>query len=511
MEKLKPFLDGLKAQKFWIFCGVTFLASVVVYYMVNSSLNAEEAKATSTIKSNVQTANQLQSAGVDVNPEADKEKGETSGTAHPNEETVKEMEVVVKDAAAATQQAWQKKFMLQSSYQIFDKTTIQLPTYDFQQFLPAEKVKFTDEEEGLMPEPVRVNYRDYIHNELPKLAEIIRSHWKPNTPKDATPKHEVIIWNKDNQEYWDSRFTTFTSEWNYQAEESNIPKTLQVLYTTEDLWLLRSILRDVIGKTVFDKGDIYANDLSVIKQIDHILIGKIAEQPDEGLPGGGGGGMSSGSGMMSSKSMGQSGGGGRNKSKASSSLDPISGRYVDNSGKDIPAKDYRSLYAKKGATDKKKTHWKIAKRVKVRIGLQMDTRELQNFLANCANATFPIEVRSLRVNKHKASKVSGKGKSQKGGSSLGGNSGGMSSDAEDRAGSLKGSGGGSSMAGGSGAASPGGGSGGMSGMSGKSGKQTAAVDDEGYTKPVEIYGFIYIYNKVDNEMFKILDDEKTKP
>ena len=186
--------------------------------MVNSSLNSEEENSTKKISSTVQTANQLRTAGVDVNPEADKEKGESSGTEHPNEDTIKEMEVVVKNAAKATKAAWQKKFLLQSSYQVFDKNTVQLPNYDFQQFLPAEKVKFTDaDEDGMMPESVRVNYRDYIHNELPKLASIIRSEWKPILDKNAARKHEVIIWNEDNQEYWNSRFTNFTSEWNYQA------------------------------------------------------------------------------------------------------------------------------------------------------------------------------------------------------------------------------------------------------------------------------------------------------
>lgn len=61
---------------------------------------------------------------------------------------------------------------------------------------------------------------------------------------------------------------------------------------------------------------------------------------------------------------------------------------------------------------------------------------------------------------------------------------------------------------------PGGGSGGMSGSSGMyggGGKQTVSQDDEGYTKPVEIYGYIYIYNKVDDAMFKILNDKSTTP
>lgn len=511
MEQLKPFLDGVKAQKFWIFCGATLIACIGVYYVVSGGLAKEEAASTNKIKSTVTAAKNLETAGVDVNP--DPEDGQTSNRAHPNEDTIKAMKVVVKDAAQATKEAWDKKYQLQASFQVFDKATIDELDTDFQQFIPAETVPFTDSEEGLLPETVRVNYRDKIRNELPKLAGIIKSVWKPSFAKGEPRPREVIIWSEDNQKYWHDRFTVFASDWNTAAAESNIPKTLQVLYTTEDLWLLRSILDDVIKKTAFKNGDVYANDLSVVKRIDHILLGKAAEPSadESSLSGGSQGGA--GNMMSSSKMMPSSrGGAGGAKKKSDSSLDPINGRYVDNEGKDISARDYRAIYAKKGATDKKKTHWKIAKRVKVRIGLQMDSREIQNLLTNCANANFPIEVRSLRVNKHKASKLSGSGGSGAAGSSSYGSSGygsnkGMGGSAEDRASGLAGSGGSGASAPGSGGAQ----AGASRGMSQGGGSQAVSDDEEGYTQPVEIYGFIYIYNKVDEEMFSILNDKQTTP
>jgi hypothetical protein len=511
MEKLKPLLSNLKAQGFWIFCGVALIACVTVYFMTNGKLDAEAKQASAKISTAITTAKSLATAGVSVDPNAEEGQGQK---AHPNDTTIAEMKKVVIASAEATRQAWKQKYELQSKFQVFDKATIDEPRVNFRKFLPAEKNAFTDSEEGLLEENVRTNYRDKIRKELPKLAALTRSVWKPNYDKKERKPEEVVIWSETNQELWDSRFTNFASEWNFQAADSgsNMPKTLQVLYTTEDLWLLRSILKDVIAKTVFDKGDIFANDLSVIKQIDHILIGKVAQPSQEGQAGQGGGAMmgSGGSGsssMMGMSSMGGGNGAAKKGAKQDDSLDPITGRYVDNQGNDIPAKDYRALYGKKGPVDNKKTHWKIAKRVKVRIGLQMDSREIQSFLANCANATFPIQVVSLRVNKHTASKLKGAG--SKGGSQSGSgmSSGqGMSNDAEDRAGDL-------AAGGGSGAGTaPGAGSGMSGGKSGmRSGNQTMAEDDEGYTQPVEIYGYIYIYNKVDNTMFNILEEKPTNP
>lgn len=505
MEQLKPFIDGLKANKFWIFCGVTLIACVVVYYMVNGSLKTEESSAISKIKSTVTEAQNLATSGVPVDPEA----GDGAGAkAHPNQETIDEMEKVVKAAAAATKEAWREKHSLQAQYQVFDKDTIREPNVDFQQYLPAESVPFTEnEEEGMLPETVRVNYRDRIREELPKLAELVGSYWKPRYDDNMRRPREIIIWNEDNQDYWHSRYTNFASPWNVRAKESNVPRTLQVLYTTEDLWLLRSILKDIIGKTVFSKGDVYANDLAVIKEIDHILIGKDAEPGAADTARGSGGGSSS---MSSSSSMGSgmsrptmgAGGGGGNST--ADSLDPIHGRYVDNTGKDIAAADYRALYANAGSTDKTRMHWKIAKRVKVRIGLQMDTREIQNLLANCANATFPLEVRSIRVNQHKASKLSGSGSGAGSGSSAGPGSGSSSGDVFDS--DAGPSAGGSSAGGASNRSGPPGGPGGGGGAAAEEEEV-----DQGYTKPVEIYGFMYIYNEVDDSMFKILDEPGTSP
>lgn len=510
MEQLKPVIEAIKQNKFWIFCGVTLLACSLVYYMVSGGMTKKEKEFTGKITTAISTAKSLKTAGVEINPKDENAKEENAAPSeirHPNQKTAEKMQEVVKLSAAATQTAWKKRYETQKHLQVFDKDVIDEPTVDFQKYLPAESVVFDETKESeLLPETVRINYSLKIRNVLPDLADLIRAQWKPNYAKGELIPHEVIMWHKDNQEYWNDRFTQFASEWNIDENSRNIPYTLQVLYTTEDLWILRSVLKDVVGKTVFDKGDIYANDLAVIKRIDHILIGSLADNPGgTGRSSGGGSSMGSGGspgagGMMPSSGAPSSGG----SKRKSTSIDPIEGRYVDADGKDIPAKDYRAIYASK-STDKKKIPWKIAKRVKIRIGLQMDSRVIPDLLANCANASFPIEVRTLRVNRHEPSKISGGGG---GTSSAGAISSGRSgsSSAEDRMSGLA-SGSGSSMMPGAGSgASPGAGG----GSGGKSGKQEMAIDEEGFTQPVEIYGYVYIYNPVDDGLFEILKEDEKK-
>ena len=522
MEKIKPILDIIKAQKFWLFCVLTLLACAVVYQMISGKLADDEKKQTAEINKAVKQSQSLQNAGVSIKPQSENEESPVGEKAHPNLKTAEEMKKVVKTAAQATKDAWEKKFQPQGPLQVFDSALIDEPNVDFVSFLPAEAVPFEADKEGqvgekgkFLPETVRINYRDKIRNALPTIAESIGSVWKPAFESNATMPKEIVIWQKDNQELWHNRFTNFKSAWNEDLNGSNVPYTLQVLYTTEDLWILRSVLKDVIAKTVFAKGDVYANDLATIKQIDHILIGKLAEQPEAGATGAsmGGGAMSSGSGMggmgMSNR---PSSGGAASKKKVDDSVDPANGRYVDNEGNTVDSKTYRSLYGKATSSDGKKLHLKIAKRVQIRIGLQMDTREIPRLLANCANSPFPIEIRSLRVNLHKASKASGSGAATGGSAGMMsgyGSGGGAGSSAESRAGNMA-AGGGSGGGAGAGMA-PGGGAGdAASGLTGNN-KQAMAEDDEGYVKPVEIFGYLYIYNKVDEDLFSILNEESTTP
>ncbi|MEM9413741.1 MAG: hypothetical protein AAGA30_21715, partial [Planctomycetota bacterium] len=47
----------------------------------------------------------------------------------------------------------------------------------------------------------------------------------------------------------------------------------------------------------------------------------------------------------------------------------------------------------------------VAKRVPVRLAVQMDEREIPNFLAACANSPFAFEVWQVRINKHDPEEV----------------------------------------------------------------------------------------------------------
>ena len=168
---------------------------------------------------------------------------------------------------------------------------------------------------------LRERYRDYIKEELPKLAELVGADWEPDEvsggggfrpggasqafgggggdfddnefdfggggiPKSrggrrmnsgpygaggtggqmALEEEPLVYWDTSNQGFIESSF------FDWSSEQDNTPNTLQVLYAQEDLWVLRALL-EVIRKT---NGDIQEHHRTAIKEIEHIYIGMYA-------------------------------------------------------------------------------------------------------------------------------------------------------------------------------------------------------------------------------------------
>lgn len=203
-----------------------------------------------------------------------------------------------------------------------------------------------------------------------------------------------------------------------------------------------------------------------------------------GMSGGGGGGMSGGGALGNIGSGGGSGSGGAEV------------RYIDEKLKPIDANRLRSALTSTNPDD---AYLKVAKRMPIRLQLQMDLRKINRLLAECGNSRLPVEVRQVRLNK-------GAGGSMMGGGGLGGLGGGGGG-AMGGGGALGGMGGGGAMGGmggggalggmgGGGALGGMGGGGAMGGMGGGGGmgNSNSRALTISYDGPVEIYGLIYLFN-----------------
>ena len=166
--------------------------------------------------------------------------------------------------------------------------------------------------------------------------------------------------------------------------------------------------------------------------------------------------------------------------------DPANGRYVDQNLEPVGGKTLRDSFTNVTAES---AYLSIAKRVPVRIGLQMDERAIWELMANCANARLPLEVKQVRFHAHEPGKTGTLASKFSDGASKA-----SSGDGESNGGdAAKGMQGMEEMM-------KKGAGGGAGGESGAVRKGSAALSS--YDIPVEIYGIIYLYNPVDPNVVK---------
>ena len=225
----------------------------------------------------------------------------------------------------------------------------------------------------------------------------------------------AVIWSDVNQDLWVDKLTRFKGLDDHSSETDS-PTPLQCYMLQQDLWLLEAMFK--IIRSI--NGDANANDLSVIKEIDHIAFGREAVKRlgelssiDTLL---GPGGSESGEAILDRGDAGDFGGdeeagdlgrddpggdraGGVGYNSAAAGLPPFHRRYVNLDfepltseqvlavikGQELPAENLELI---------------IAKRVPVRLGVKMDERRIADFMAACANSPFAFEISQVRINKH---------------------------------------------------------------------------------------------------------------
>lgn len=505
MDKIRPFLVALKTYQFWVACAVVTLICLVTWFLGAMRLKKDREEWGKEISAKYSTAK-----GIKPLPVSEEM---SNVTAFPNTEVQKGMNDLINAGRSAIADAWRQQYQKQSDLFVWPDALPEQARNELRRLRPIEKMlTFPTPTEKEINADYLQAYRDYIKNRLPELAAKVGADWIGGTeesaggvrdggPRGGGPqgggpqggpggasaqtapmsdpmlqeRPPIVRWNAKNQAYWQEKTTVFAGK-NGNRSANNRPLTIQVLYAQEDLWILESIF-DVIKKT---NGEADANDLADIKEIDHIFVGKdasagvsaapqrnnaAAQSQSSGFGGGGGGGMGG-------KTLGDMSGGG------GSSSDPADDRYVNKDYQTLLASEIRGAFTNRTPDN---AYLAVAKRVPVRIGLQLDERALFEFLANCANAPLTIEVRQVRINRHTPGE-GGPAEVSSGGGSMGG----------------AGKGG----PGGGGADKGGGGSSPASMIEGDSTSgrtaDTSLVRTDNVID-VEVYGIVHIYNPVDEQ------------
>jgi len=498
MDKLRVFLAAMKKYGFWFLTGIVPWATVGVWLYSTMTVDADLAAHKSEIETKRNSAQQI-----------------AATEEHPNEKFAEGMEKWLNRYREDIAKSWQYQWESQQKELVWPKE-LNAGRIDYaatvNSVLQNRPIEAVPDEElvkgrtGLTTALCEL-YRDYIKEELPKLAERIGAQWNVAEnagggfgagggadfafegagmgpmggagPGAVIKKRPVVDWDPANQQMIQAK------SFDWSKRPNNRPTAREVLYAQEDLWVLENLMR--IIKAV--NGDTTEHHLAAIKRIEAIELGKgVANQriqlerpPMLAAAGEDGMGMDmmgmDGVGMdemgtdgMDPEMMGMEGGMdspyGDGMGGAMAPVDPAQFRYVDKDYKKIDAETLKAAMTSPTAED---YYQAVAKRLPVRMRITIDQRKIDKLLVECGNADLMLEVRQLRLNP-----TASTGGAYGGGFAGGGFEGGFVG----------------------------------GGFEGGPGGQPKA--DNRYDVPIEVYGIVYIYNPVNKELLGITSESESE-
>jgi hypothetical protein len=419
MDKLAPAIAWLKKNSFWLASAFLAIGMLGGWYVATSAVSSETSKNANAVKQQINAARGIRSVtATDV---------DESITAHPNQYTEAGMQKEMSRQVDDIVKAWELRHKAQASILKWPTEIIGSPEFVrvFGRFDPPET--FPESFKGLGMEQFLTLYRNNIPKQMDKICEMVRTNWTYNQERLEEEKllnptgsrsgglssrgggstrgrltdedliGVAVIWDQVNQDLWYQKLTEFRNFDDHNLPTPD-PTPLQVYMLQQDLWLLEAmfgIIRQI-------NGDVNANDLATIKQIDHVAFGREARTQlgeltpvDTRLAGGGDDSGDSFPGSATGATAPIS------DFDQAASTSPFHGRYVDEDFQPYSAEEVKDVIMGTTLPDDN-IELIVSKRVPVRIALSMDERKIADFLAACANSPFAFEIHQVRINRHVA-------------------------------------------------------------------------------------------------------------
>jgi hypothetical protein len=437
MQQLKPVINFLKKNLFWLSSILMAIFLVVAWYLASQAVDAEKEKDIQTLTSKISELEGVMKVSAEGIPAEVK--------AHPNDVSKQGMEQRLADARQATIKAWKVRREAQEPVMVWPDEVLKNPEFlkFFEQFSPPEG-------RDKIPQEKVARYLQIYTREIPKrmpeLCAIIGAEWntesKEKTANAAGRKDDqasgdgkdepsasgtkesgdgpiVVRWNDSNRKLWQEKLSQFKG---FDGNTEAFATAYQVFALQQDLWLLEAMFKVI--KQV--NGDADANDLAAIREIDHVAFGREARAKVGSLSpvdtrlaegaGAEGTGADTGPGPGGPRSQGSApASGGALDAQAGATpladleesdplfaLGPFHGRYVDAKGEPLPIQKVHDVMKPTNkALPEQDLELVVARRVPVRVALKMEESKIPAFIAACANSPFCFEINQIRLNRHK--------------------------------------------------------------------------------------------------------------
>jgi len=164
MDKLKPILIKLKRHHFWIVIVLVLGVSAYCWASSVKKLKSEAQSQQSKIKSSF---DQVQRSGDDGPRRA----------SHPNAKFEEGMKELITSRQGEVLAAWESQVQQQQSILQWPQNLGDDFVAAVAKLPPVEKMVFPEPKEQDVEVKFRERFRNYIQDELPKLAEMIGSKW----------------------------------------------------------------------------------------------------------------------------------------------------------------------------------------------------------------------------------------------------------------------------------------------------------------------------------------------
>ncbi len=159
MDQLKKTLAVMKKYYFWILCGLILVAYVSTWFMATSTIDEVTKQQEGKIKGAFQQGQQIQQV-----------------SDHPDPGSIEMQQALNRAEAAMVKGAWETRYREQEDVLVWPEELKQDMISVVDQLKPIElTVEYPTTKEIRVD--FRNRYRDYIMEEMPKLAEIIGSKW----------------------------------------------------------------------------------------------------------------------------------------------------------------------------------------------------------------------------------------------------------------------------------------------------------------------------------------------
>jgi hypothetical protein len=283
MDQLKTQLAVIGKHGFWISSVLVLLVSLGIWYMSTTNLQEENDSQTSKITGKINSVSQVQGLLDSL----------------PNDLSHQEMEKLISTRQGEVLESWEKLYDRQKDILVWPKNTFddrflnEFIEEDGTVKLPFEHyVPFPTEDKDELVTALRRQYANYISETLPKLAAVADTEWTadfeqksamgmgmgmemggaegrtgagPNSGAEVdvtgATTEPLVKWSSASQ----SAVLGDLFPWRGQ-----LPSTLQIYYSQENLWILRQLL-DIISDV---NGDAEQPYQAKIHEIVQIAIGK---------------------------------------------------------------------------------------------------------------------------------------------------------------------------------------------------------------------------------------------